>query len=137
MRTPLRTPLLCAALATVALTGCTTYDDDYGPRDHHYYAHRDRDGDADRDWGRDYHEGNYEAYALGPDDRVYRGEDGRYYCRRHDGSVGLVIGAGVGALLGDAIAPRGSKLLGAIIGGTAGAAVGASADANSRDIRCQ
>lgn len=124
----MRTLVLCAALATVALTGCTTYDEGYGPRDRYY---------ADRDWGRDYHEGNYEAYALGPDDRVYRGEDGRYYCRRHDGSVGLVIGAGVGALLGDAIAPRGSKLLGAILGGTAGAAVGASADANNRDIRCQ
>jgi outer membrane lipoprotein SlyB len=124
----MRTLVLCSALATVALTGCTTYDEGYGPRDRYY---------ADRDWARDYHEGNYEAYALGPDDRVYRGEDGRYYCHRHDGSVGLVIGAGVGALLGDAIAPRGSKLLGAILGGTAGAAVGASADANSRDIRCR
>jgi outer membrane lipoprotein SlyB len=124
----MRTPLLCAALATIALTGCTTYDDGYGPRDGYY---------ADHDWGRDYHEGNYEAYALGPRDRVYRGEDGRYYCRRHDGSVGLVVGAGVGALLGDAIAPRGSKLLGAILGGAAGAAVGASADQSNRDIRCQ
>ena len=125
----MRTPLLCVALASAALTGCTTYDDGYhGHRDRYY---------AERDWQRDYRDGDYEPYALGPDDRVYRGEDGRYYCRRHDGSVGLVIGAGVGAVLGDAIAPRGSKLLGAILGGTAGAAVGASADSNNRDVRCR
>jgi outer membrane lipoprotein SlyB len=125
----MRTPLLCAALATVALTGCTTYGDDYGPRRDRYYA--------DRDYAREYREGNYEPYALGPDDMVYRGSDGRYYCRRHDGSVGLIVGAGVGAVLGDVIAPRGSKLLGAILGGAAGGAVGASVDANNRDIRCQ
>ena len=118
----MRTPLLCAALASVALTGCTTYGDGYGPR----YS--------DRDYAREYREGQYEPYALGPDDYVYRGGDGRYYCRRHDGTVGLIVGAGVGAVLGNVIAPRGSKTLGAILGGAAGAAVGASVD---RDIRCQ
>jgi outer membrane lipoprotein SlyB len=131
----MRTPLLCAALASVALTGCTTYDDGSYHRGDGYYARGDRDGD--RDWGRDYRDGNYEPYALGPDDRVYRGEDGRYYCRRHDGSVGLVVGAGVGAVLGNVIAPRGSGLLGALLGGAAGAAVGASVDASNRDIRCR
>ena len=39
-------------------------------------------------------------------DRVYRGNDGRYYCRRSDGTTGLLIGAGVGGLLGNTIAPR-------------------------------
>ena len=118
----MRTPLLCAALATVALSGCTTYGDGYG---------RDRYG---YDYARDYRDGTYEPYALGPDDMVYRGGDGRYYCKRHDGTVGLIVGGGVGALLGNAIAPRGSKTLGAILGGAAGAAVGASVD---RDVRCQ
>ena len=131
----MRIPLLCAALASVALTGCTTYDDGYyGHRDRYY---GDRDWGPDHDWAMDYHEGSYEPYALGPRDRIYRGADGRYYCHRHDGSVGLVVGAGVGALLGNAIAPRGSGLIGAIIGGTAGAAVGASVDQQNRDIRCQ
>jgi outer membrane lipoprotein SlyB len=121
----MRTPVLCAVLASVALTGCTTYDDGYYGR---------RDGYYDRDYAREYREGRYEPYALGPDDMVYRGSDGRYYCRRHDGTVGLIVGAGVGALIGDAIAPRGSKTFGAILGGAAGAAVGASVD---RDVRCQ
>src|SRR4051812_32839185 len=119
----MRTPLLAAALAAFTVTGCTTYDDGYGPRDRYGY-----------DYARDYREGTYEPYALGPDDTVYRGGDGRYYCRRHDGTVGLIVGGGVGALLGNAIAPRGSKTLGAILGGAAGAAVGASVD---RDVRCQ
>ncbi len=125
----MRTFVLGAALASAALTGCTTYgDENYGHRDRYY---------AERDWQREYREGDYEPYALGPDDRIYRGEDGRYYCRRHDGSVGLVVGAGVGAILGNAIAPRGSGLVGAILGGAAGSAVGASVDQNNRDIRCR
>ena len=118
----MRTPLLCAALATVALSGCTTYGDGYG-RDPYGY-----------DYARDYRQGTYEPYALGPDDMVYRGSDGRYYCKRRDGTVGLIVGGGVGALLGNAIAPRGSKTLGAILGAAAGAAVGASVD---RNVSCQ
>jgi hypothetical protein len=119
----MRKILIGALLAAAPLTACTTYGDGYG--------YHDRYGG---DWGRQYREGSYEPYALGPSDAVYRGQDGRYYCKRHDGTVGLVVGAGVGALLGNLIAPRGSKTLGAILGGAAGGAVGYSAD---RDIRCQ
>jgi hypothetical protein len=118
---------MCALLAAAPLSACTTYGDGYGYRDRYGYAPRS-------DWAAEYREGTYEPYALGENDTVYRGQDGRYYCRRHDGTVGLVIGAGVGALLGNAIAPRGSKTLGAILGGAAGGAVGYSAD---RDVRCQ
>src|SRR3546814_3435421 len=39
-------------------------------------------------------------------DRVYRDRDGRYYCKREDGTNGTLVGAGVGALLGNLIAPR-------------------------------
>jgi hypothetical protein len=117
----MRKIVIGALLAAAPLSACTTYGDGYGNR----YAD---------DWGRQYRAGNYEPYALGPDDYVYRGQDGRYYCKRHDGTVGLVVGAGVGALLGNLIAPRGSKTLGTILGGAAGGAVGYSAD---RDVRCQ
>ena len=69
----MRTPVLCAALACLALTGCTTYGDGYyGHRDRYY---GDRDWAPDHDWATDYHEGNYEPYALGPRDRIYRGAD--------------------------------------------------------------
>lgn len=75
----------------------------------------------------------YRPRQLSYNDRVYRGYDGRYYCRRSDGTTGLIIGAGVGALAGAAIANGGSNLLGALIGAAAGGAVGTAIDrGNSR-----
>jgi uncharacterized protein YcfJ len=72
----------------------------------------------------------YRQRQLSYNDRVYRGYDGRYYCRRSDGTTGLIIGAGVGALAGAAIANGGSNLLGALIGAAAGGAVGSAIDRN-------
>lgn len=71
-----------------------------------------------------YRDGNYSTRRLSYNDRVYRGQDGRYYCRRNDGTTGLVIGALGGGVLGNAIAPGGSKTLGAVIGGGLGALLG-------------
>jgi len=82
-----------------------------------------------------YRDGRYYTdRGLTPADRIYRGQDGRYYCRRSDGTTGLIIGAGVGALLGNAIADGRSNLLGTIIGGVAGGAIGRSIDRG--DLRC-
>ena len=78
----------------------------------------------------------YRERQLGPDDEIYRGSDGRYYCRRSDGTVGLVIGAGVGALLGRAIDTRGERATGTIIGGVLGALIGREV-ARSSDLRCR
>ncbi|CAM3234618.1 hypothetical protein SPAN111604_12215 [Sphingomonas antarctica] len=72
----------------------------------------------------------YQPRRLSQNDRVYRGYDGRYYCRRSDGTTGLIIGAGVGALAGATIANGRSSLLGALIGAAAGGAVGSSIDRN-------
>lgn len=77
----------------------------------------------------------YQPRRLGANERIYRGGDGRYYCRRNDGTTGLLIGAGVGALLGNAIAGGDSGLLGALIGGGAGAVAGREIDRNS--VRCR
>lgn len=82
-----------------------------------------------------YRQGNYQVRRLGYNDRVYRGYDNRYYCRRSDGTTGLIIGALGGGLLGNAVAPGGSKTLGAIIGGGLGAAVGQSIQRDG--ARCQ
>ena len=60
--------------------------------------------------------------------RVWRGDDGRYYCRRDNGTTGLVIGAGVGALAGHELAGRGDKTLGAILGAAAGGLLGREID---------
>jgi hypothetical protein len=62
------------------------------------------------------------------DGKYWRGNDGRYRCQRSNGTTGLLVGAGVGALLGNEIAGRGDKTLGAIVGGLGGAAAGRAID---------
>jgi hypothetical protein len=78
----------------------------------------------------------YEERQLSAQDEVYRGEDGRYYCRRSDGTTGLVIGAGAGALIGRGIDTRGERATGTIVGGVLGALVGREVE-RSRDLRCR
>lgn len=79
----------------------------------------------------------YRERRLSSSDRIYRGRDGRYYCRRNDGTTGLIIGAGVGALIGNSLDNGRSSVLGTILGAAAGGAVGASIDRNNRDVRCR
>lgn len=67
--------------------------------------------------------------------RMWRGRDGRYYCKRDNGTTGLVIGAGVGALAGHELAGRGDRTLGAILGGAVGAVVGREIDRGSLSCR--
>lgn len=82
-----------------------------------------------------YRAGHYQERVLGPGDRIYRGRDGRYYCRRSDGSTGLIVGAAIGGLLGNQLRVGGSRTLGTILGGAAGAALGSSVDRHQ--IRCR
>ena len=79
--------------------------------------------------------GNYQPRRLGTNDRIYRGQDNRYYCRRSDGTTGLIIGGLSGGVLGNLIAPNGSKTLGSIIGGGLGAVIGSSIDSNNVTCR--
>lgn len=78
---------------------------------------------------------NYRPYRLSANDRIYRGRDNRYYCRRNDGTTGLIIGGLGGGLLGNVIAPGGSRTLGAILGGGLGAVLGNSIDRNNVTCR--
>lgn len=76
-----------------------------------------------------YRPGNsYQPRYLGANDQIWRGYDNRYYCRRNDGTTGLIIGGLTGGTLGNVLAPGGSKVLGSIIGGTLGAVIGNSVD---------
>lgn len=77
----------------------------------------------------------YQERVLGPNDNIYVGQDGRYYCRRPDGTSGLIVGGIAGGVLGTIIAPGGSKTLGTILGGAAGAAIGRQIDRNN--VRCR
>jgi hypothetical protein len=76
----------------------------------------------------------YQDRRLYNQDRIYRGSDDRYYCRRSDGTTGLIIGAAGGSLLGRAIARNGSKTLGTILGGAGGALIGRSIGRSG--VRC-
>lgn len=74
---------------------------------------------------RDYRGGaNYRPRTVGWNEPVWRGSDNRYYCRRSDGTAGLIIGGLGGGVLGAAIAPGSSQTLGALIGGGLGAVLG-------------
>ena len=82
-----------------------------------------------------YRDGRYYAdRRLSRADRIYRGYNGDYYCRRDDGTTGLLIGAGIGALLGNQVDIGGSRTLNTILGGAAGAAIGHAIDKG--DVRC-
>ena len=76
-----------------------------------------------------------EPRRITRDSYMWRGRDGRYYCKRDNGTTGLVIGAGVGALAGHELAGRGDKVLGAVLGGAVGAIVGREIDRGS--LRCR
>ncbi len=82
-----------------------------------------------------YRGGNYQPRRLAANERIYRGQDNRYYCRRNDGTTGLIVGALGGGVLGNVIAPGGSKTLGSIIGGSLGAVVGNSINRNNVTCR--
>jgi outer membrane lipoprotein SlyB len=71
---------------------------------------------------------NYRERRLTDNDRVYRGRDGRYYCRRDNGTTGLIVGGVAGGILGNIIAPGGSALLGTIIGAVGGGVAGRAID---------
>jgi hypothetical protein len=93
---------------------------------------------TDYDASRYYRENpRYRETYIGANDEVYRGSDGRYYCKRSDGTIGLVIGGVGGAALGNVIDGGGNRLAGTLIGGALGALLGQSVDRNSSDLRCR
>lgn len=67
--------------------------------------------------------------------RVWRGDDGRTYCQKKDGTTGLIIGGAAGALLGREIDSRGDRTLGTILGAAAGALLGKEVDQGSNRCR--
>lgn len=103
-------------------------------------SRRPYDRDDWDDW--DDHDDRYDRRGryrhprpIGRHSRMWRGDDGRYYCERDNGTTGLVIGAGVGALAGHEIAGDGDRTLGAILGGALGAVVGREIDRGS--LKCR
>ncbi|TGX55993.1 glycine zipper 2TM domain-containing protein [Sphingomonas gei] len=95
------------------------------------------DDDDNYEPSRYYRSGNYQERVLSQDDRVYRGNDGRYYCKRNDGTTGLIVGAAAGGLFGNVIAGRRSSTVGTLLGAIAGGAAGSAIDRNQQQVRCR
>lgn len=88
----------------------------------------DRRDDYRRDYDRRYYNDGYGRgdYYRGSS---WRGRDGRSYCRRPDGTTGLLVGGVAGALVGREVAGRrGDRTLGAILGAAGGALLGREVD---------
>jgi len=90
------------------------------------------------DPSRDYRAGsNYRERVLSSDERVYAGNDGRYYCKRSDGTTGLIVGGAAGGILGNVIDGGHSRIVGTLLGGAAGALAGKAVDQSQSQVRCR
>lgn len=141
--------ILTTLIAATALTGgCATYGNGYDDGGYGYYDRSSYNRYGSYDYNRPdptyngyyadrYYRDDrrYRERRLNDNDRVYRGENGQYYCRRSDGTTGLIVGAVAGGVLGNIIAPGRSDTLGTILGAIAGGAAGRSIDRN--DVRCR
>lgn len=135
---------LMAPGVLVAAAPAMAHDNSYGDYGSRWSQQDDGWNRSDRydrnsDYG--YNNGGY-YQRRGCDEPVYRntrtwrGDDGRYYCRRQDGTTGLLIGGAVGGLIGHEVAGRrGDRTLGAILGAGVGALVGREVDKSSSRCR--
>jgi len=64
------------------------------------------------------------AFAKASKYREWTGKDGRRYCRRNNGTTGLIVGGVGGALVGRTIDSRGDRTLGTLGGAALGALAG-------------
>ena len=140
----MRTITMGLLAAATALGGCTSMYDGGPPSGGQvsYSSYRNYDYnrpdpsyngyDADR-----YYVDNprYRERRMGRNDRVYAGRDGRYYCRRSDGTTGLIVGGIAGGALGASVTSGRSEVLGVLLGAAAGAAIGTSIDKDN--VRCR
>jgi hypothetical protein len=138
MKTVFKTTALALAAAASAVTAVpafaidfpTAYGASAAPVSDVQANHRHRDRYRDRDdryYGRD--------ERISRNTRTWRGNDGRYYCRKSNGTTGLIIGAAGGALLGRAVDTRGERATGTILGAAAGALLGREVDRGN--ARCR
>ena len=145
--------ILPLAAATMLAAGCASTGDGYAYDDggYGYYdrAYYDQNGRYDYDRPDPRHGGyyadqyyrndrRYRERRLSNNDRVYRGRDDKYYCRRNDGSTGLIVGGVVGGIAGNVIAPGGSETLGTVLGAVGGAVAGRAIDRGGKnEVRCR
>lgn len=88
------------------------------PRYHGYYANR-------------YYRTGYAPIRVTRGMRIYRGMDDRYYCRRSDGTTGMIVGAALGGVIGNRLDRGQSGVVGTLLGASAGALLGRDLDRGS------
>jgi len=132
---------LASGVGLLSLAGC--YDEDEPPPVGYYAPPPPPPGyygdpyATDYDAARYYHEDpRYGERHLSRDDYVYRGSDGRYYCRHSDGTTGLVVGGLGGAAIGNIIDGGHNRVAGTLIGGALGALAGKAIEQDN-DVRCR
>lgn len=77
----------------------------------------------------------YQPRPISEEEHVWRGHDGRYYCRRSNGTTGLVIGGAVGALVGHELDGGRDHTVGTILGAAGGALLGREIDRGGMKCR--
>ena len=95
-------PGLAMAMPAQAAAPSSAYQGAYAPTYEVESANQWRDRYRDRDSRYD-DRGRYDRrydQRVNRNTRVWRGNDGRTYCRKDDGTTGLLIGGAVGGLLG-------------------------------------
>jgi len=147
----MRKTILALAAAGLAIPAAPAMADP--PRWAPAYGQRDPDNDRGRDYRNDDRRARYyqaderrsrnyddrgrysEPRRINRDDRVWRGDDGRYYCERENGTTGLIIGAAGGALLGREVDGGRNRTLGTVLGAALGGLVGRGIDLS--DAKCR
>jgi len=136
MKNLIKTTALALAASGMAAAALPAAAADFGqhgyraaPSEDGWNKHRrdrwDRRGGDDRYYSRSAY--GY-AEPVYRNTQVWRGQDGRTYCRKKNGTTGLIIGGAAGALLGREVDDRGSRTLGTILGAAAGALIGKELD---------
>ena len=114
----MRKLILGVAAASMAIPAATAPAFAYGHYDGGRYSrYYDRDG------------GYY-----GP---TWRGRDGRLYCRRSNGTTGLIVGGAAGALIGREIDGGRNRTAGTILGAAVGALIGREVQRGTSGRRCR
>jgi hypothetical protein len=110
----------------------------YGRRSHDaynngYYSQGYNNGNYNQGYNNGYYAQGYNG--QGYNGQVWRGRNGRYYCRRSNGTTGLLVGGVAGALIGRSIDGGRDRTAGTLIGGAAGALLGREVQRSSSRCR--
>jgi len=127
--------LIAAVISSVSLSACASNDYGYRGERPGYGKHHEDSRYRNHGKGKPQPGKAKKRKKMTDKDVIYRDRNGRYYCKKDDGTTGTIVGAIGGGVLGNVIAPGGSKTLGTILGAGVGALAGRAIDRG--DIHCE